>query len=47
MRRSKKPKYKFDVKKFDLDKIEKKEKDPSIEESYREYLMSKIRKRRR
>jgi hypothetical protein len=44
----KKPKYKLDVRKFDTDKVEKKEKkDFSIQELYREQLASKMRFRRR
>lgn len=47
MRPSKKPKYKLDVRKFDVGAIEKKEKDLSLKELYKEQLFSKIRKRRR
>lgn len=50
MRPSRKPKYKLDVRKFDVDKIEKsekKEKAFSLEDLYKEQLISKMRKRRR
>lgn len=47
MRPTKKPKYKLDVRKFDIGALEKKEKDLSFEELYKEQLFSKIRKRRR
>jgi len=47
MRPSKKPKYKLDARKFDVPAIEKKEKDLSVEDLYRERLISKMRMRRR
>jgi hypothetical protein len=47
MRPYKKPKYKLDVHKFEAQAIEKKEKDLSFEELYKEQLFSKIRKKRR
>jgi hypothetical protein len=47
MRPSKKPKYKLSVRKFDLPAIEKKEKDLSVQDLYRERLISKMRMRRR
>jgi len=47
MRPSKRPKYKLDLRKFDAGRIEKKEKDSSWEDSYKDYLFSKIKRRRR
>ncbi len=47
MRPIKKPKYKLDARKFDPGTIEKKEKGLSVEELYRQQLLSKIRLRRR
>lgn len=47
MKPHKKPKYKLDVRKFDIDSIEKKEKDLRVEELYKQQLMSKIRMKRR
>jgi len=42
-----KPKYKFDVKKIDINTVEKKDKDLTVEELYIEMLRSKSRHRRR
>lgn len=47
MKPTKKPKYKLDVRKFDVPAIEKKEKDLSLEELYKQQLISKMRMKRR
>lgn len=47
MRPIKKPKYRFDVKKIDIDNVAKKDKDLTPEELYIEMLRSKSRHRRR